>query len=140
MKTTLSVLLILCFSTIAMSQSIIGEWNNIDENSGEINSTITIEKKGDSYFGKITHITDPLKRVALCEKCKGEQENKPILGMEILRNLEKKGDRYEGGKILDPKTGSDYKCAIWIDEDNKNKLKVRGYLGFFYTTREWVRK
>lgn len=124
----------------AFAQDITGDWNNIDEETGEVNSVINIYKVDDQYFGKIIHIVKPEDRDNLCTKCKGDLKDKPILGMHILNNLKKDGDRYSGGQIFDPKTGKEYRAEIWIDEDNPNKLKVRGYIAFFYDTRVWVRK
>ncbi len=134
----LNVLLFVSFGL--MAQDIVGDWNNIDEDTGEINSVINVYKVGDEYFGKIIHIVKPEERDKLCTKCKGDLKNKPILGMHILNHLKKDGDRYSGGQIFDPKTGKEYRVEIWVDENNKNKLNVRGYIAFFYDTREWVRK
>ena len=35
--------------------------------------------------------------------------------MDILQGLSKDGDEWSGGKILDPKNGSVYKCYIELD-------------------------
>jgi uncharacterized protein (DUF2147 family) len=59
--------------------------------------------------------------------------------MVIFDELEKNGDVYTGGKILDPGGGSEYNCKIWIDEDKPNILNVRGYVAFFFRTQYWVR-
>jgi uncharacterized protein (DUF2147 family) len=59
------------------------------------------------------------------------------MGIDILTGLTKKGDRYEGGRIYNPKNGKTYKCSMWMDGD---KLKVRGYIGVFYETQTWIRK
>ena len=45
-------------------------------------------------------------------------------------------DKWEGGKIYNPKNGKTYKCTIWLEGNN---LKVRGYLGIFYETQTWKR-
>jgi uncharacterized protein (DUF2147 family) len=76
----------------------------------------------------------------LCDKCNGELKNQPILGMKILTGLEKDGNEWSGGKILDPKNGKEYKC--YIELKNNNKLKIRGYIGFaaFGRTAYWYRK
>jgi uncharacterized protein (DUF2147 family) len=37
-----------------------------------------------------------------------------------------------GGTILDPDDGKVYKAELWVEE---GKLKVRGYLRFFYRTQ-----
>ena len=59
--------------------------------------------------------------------------------MIILKGLVKDADEYNGGKITDPKNGKVYKCTIALE--NKDKLKVRGYIGFALIGRSqyWVR-
>ena len=52
-------------------------------------------------------------------------------------NGNKKGDKWEGGKIYNPKNGKTYKCSIWLDGNN---LKVRGYVAMFYETQTWTKK
>ena len=37
-------------------------------------------------------------------------------------------------EILDPENGKTYDCEIWLEND---KLKVRGYIAFFYRTQTW---
>ncbi len=132
--------LLMGLSLSLTAQDITGDWNNIDEETGEINSVINIYKIDNEYFGKIIHIIKPEERDNLCTKCKGNLKDQPILGMNILNNLKKDGERYSGGQIFDPKTGKEYRAEIWIDEENSNKLNVRGYIAFFYDTREWIRK
>lgn len=41
--------------------------------------------------------------------------------------MKKSGKIWEGGTILDPKTGKEYNCKI--EFDGTEKLKVRGYVG-----------
>ena len=59
--------------------------------------------------------------------------------MEIIRDMEKDGDEYNDGTILDPSNGKVYECKLWLDEDDSDKLKVRGYVYFFYRTQTWER-
>ena len=54
--------------------------------------------------------------------------------MLVIWQLEKVGDVYKNGKILDPEEGKVYTCKMWIEDGD---LKVRGYLGFFYRTQTW---
>jgi uncharacterized protein (DUF2147 family) len=60
---------------------------------------------------------------------------KPIVGLEIIRNMEKDGDEYEDGDILDPENGKVYRCKLWVEE---GKLRVRGYISFLYRTQTWL--
>ena len=57
--------------------------------------------------------------------------------MEIIRDLEKDGDEWEDGTVLDPEKGKIYDCKIWL-EDNET-LKLRGYVAFFYRTQTWYK-
>ncbi len=59
--------------------------------------------------------------------------------MNILTGLSKNGDEWNGGKILDPENGKTYKCYITLED--KNKLKLRGYIGFSLIgrTEYWYR-
>ena len=55
----------------------------------------------------------------------------------MLWDFKKAGDKWVGGKILDPGNGSTYSSSLWLlDEDT---LKVRGYLGPFYRSQVWKR-
>ncbi len=64
-------------------------------------------------------------------------ESRKLVGVNILTGLTKKGDKWEGGKIYNPKNGKTYKCSIWIEGNN---LKVRGYVAMFYETQTWTKK
>jgi len=43
---------------------------------------------------------------------------------------------WQDGKILDPNNGKFYSCKIWLENRN---LEVRGYIGFFFRTQQWLR-
>ncbi len=75
----------------------------------------------------------------VCEKCPDVDKGKQILGLTVIKGLIKDGDEYSNGKILDPKSGKLYKCYITLEE--KDKLKVRGYIGFSLLGRSqfWIR-
>lgn len=124
------------FFTISNAQEIVGKWKTIDDNTGETKSIIEIYMKNDKYYGKIIEIFNKSKRDALCEKCSGNDKNKPILGLIIIKNLEKSGKIFDNGTITDPENGKTYSCSI---TPLKNKLKVRGYLGIsmFGRSQTW---
>lgn len=56
-----------------------------------------------------------------------ERKKGTIIGMNIIENLKKAGDFFNGGTILDPENGATYKCYLRLL--SKTKLKERGYLG-----------
>lgn len=120
-----------CFALVGYSQDILGKWVTesgdahveIYEQGGKLNGKIVWLQKGPET--KDTHNPD--------EKLRSRK----LMGVNILSGLQKKKDKWEGGRIYNPKNGKDYKCAIWPDGD---KLKVRGYIGFLYETQTWTRK
>jgi len=124
----LVALLVLFFSFSAFSQvnSIVGNWKTIDDETGEAKSIVRIYKGTDGkYYGKIEKLfKNPDGK---CVECKDENKNKPILGLVIINDMKEKGDRLEGGTILDPANGKKYSCTISYEKDGK--LKVRGFVG-----------
>ena len=77
---------------------------------------------------------------AVCEACTDDRKGKPITGLEIVRGGKKAEgkDVWEGGKILDPENGKEYR-ASFMPIDGGRKLQVRGYLGPFWRTQTWNR-
>lgn len=124
---------------LCTAQTVVGKWKTIDDETGEAKSIVEIYQQNGKIYGKVVNIINPEKRDGLCEKCKGDRKNKPVLGMQIIDGLTKDDDEYSDGKILDPEKGKEYKCKIWLDEDDRNKLYVRGYIAFFYRTQNWYR-
>ncbi len=125
---------ILCFA-----QSFVGKWKTIDDETGKPKAVIEIYQKGNKYYGKIVEmLVKPTNNN--CVKCTDDRKNKPIVGLEVLRNMELDGSELSGGTILDPAKGKEYKCTITFE--NKDKLKVRGYIGFSMIGRNqyWERK
>ena len=135
-KINLTVALILMGMAIN-AQSIVGKWKTIDDNSGDPRSVVEISQTGDEYFGKIIRLfprpdedPDPV-----CDECEDHRKGQKVVGMQILEGLEQDGEEYSGGKILDPENGKIYRCKLWLED---GKLKVRGYLYFFYRTQTWL--
>ena len=122
-----------------LQNKIIGKWKTMDDETNQAKSQVEIYEKDGKYFAKIVELLDPTKKNSTCEACqeKDDRKNQKIEGMEIVRHLEEVGDEYKHGKILDPKNGKEYNCKIWVDE--KNNLKVRGYIGVFYRTQTWYK-
>ena len=132
-------LLITFLSLTIISQSVIGKWRTIDDETGKPKSIVEIYKKDGKVYGKILELINPSEPDPVCDKCEDERKDQKITGMEIIRGLEQDGDEWEDGTILDPKKGEVYDCKIWVDEDDPNKLQVRGYVLFFFRTQTWER-
>ena len=139
MKLKTLYILLFFISQIGFSQSILGKWKTIDDETGKEKSIVEIFEKQGKVYGKIIEIFETENRHRKCEKCEGEDKNKPILGLIIIKGLKKSGEVYEGGKITDPKNGSSYNCKISME--GKDKLIVRGYIGFslFGRSQNWIR-
>lgn len=139
MKKAIFTCVVLAMTISLNAQTIFGKWENRDADTGEIDSIIEVYKKGGKAYAKIVQVTDPTKQDAVCDKCTGKNKNVKIVGMDILTGLSKDGDEWSGGTIVDARDGKEYKCFIKLV--NKNKLKIRGYIGFslFGKTVHWYR-
>ena len=140
MKNTITAALLFMTTVFfAQSQGVTGKWKTIDDQTGEAKSIIEIYEKSGKIYGKVIEILNPARKKDLCQNCSGEDKNKAILGLVVIKGLSKDGDEFNGGKIVDPQTGKVYKCLITLEE--KDKLKVRGYIGFSLIgrTQYWYR-
>lgn len=119
---------------------IAGTWFNTTK-SGKIE----IVQQGDNFFGKIVWLKEPLDEKtgkAKVDENNPEQSKRsaPIIGLQILKNFEYDGEgKYSGGSIYDPENGKTYKCKMTLVD--KDKLDVRGYIGFpaLGRTENWTR-
>lgn len=132
----------LCFlmGQITFAQTVFGKWKTIDDRDGVEKAIIEIYKDDGLLHAKVVKILQEGKKNAVCTKCEGERKNKPILGMKIMEDFEEKKDGvYKGDKLFDPEQAMTFRGRVWLDEDNANRLKVRGYLAFLYRTQTWHR-
>ena len=123
---------------LVSGQDILGTWKTIDDETGAEKSIVEIYEYEGKIYGKIVKILNPKKQDARCSKCKGKNQGRPILGLTIIEGLEKISDTYQGGTILNPENGKVYQCKLKLEKD-KNTLRVRGYVAFFYKTQYWLR-
>ena len=117
-----------------------GVWITQDDETGKKKSEVLLYKNEGKLYGKILNLLLEEDKGKLCVNCKGENKNLAIKGMVIVEGLELNGKTWEGGTILDPKSGKTYSCYITFE--NENTLKVRGYIGFSLLgrTQKWIRK
>jgi len=132
-----------CFLLFAMSaqtQSVLGKWKTIDDETQKPASYVEIYEEKGKFYGKVLEILkDGTEPNAICEECTDDRKNQPIVGMQIIRGLKKDRDQWNAGTILDPNNGKVYKCYLELEEPNK--LKLRGYIGFSLIgrTQYWYR-
>jgi uncharacterized protein (DUF2147 family) len=121
----------------------VGRWRTVDDITGKAKSVVLIWEESGKLFGRVQKLLnpDPHDPNPTCDGCAGDQKGQPVIGLRILWNLQKDGDGWSGGTILDPATGRTYKCLLSV-EDGGMKLKVRGFIGFSLLgrTQYWLRE
>lgn len=135
----ISLMVMLGAGSVVATESPVGKWNTVDEKNGKVTSQVEIYEQSGKLFGKIVALTEPNDKQGkpkVCIACTGADKNKPIVGLVILRDLTPSGDSYKGGTVLDPEDGKIYTAEIWVED---GKLMVRGYSGFLYKTRTWLK-
>ncbi len=121
-------------------QTVVGKWKTVDDRNGIEKAIVHIYKENGLLQGKIIEILEKGKEDAICSKCDDEFKDKPILGLQIFKDLKKNHkDEYKGNEMLDPENGIKFRGKLWLDPENDNRLKVRGYLVFLYRTQTWHR-
>ena len=133
------LVIFLLFSYTGFAQSPVGKWKTIDDETGEEKSIVEFYLKDGQLFGKIADIINPDEPDPKCEACPEDDDRymQSVMGMEIIRGLEKDGKEWEDGTVLDPEKGKIYDCKVWLEDENT--LRLRGYVAFFYRTQTWYR-
>ncbi len=128
-------------SLTSFSQSCVGKWITIDDETNKKKSIVELYKVDGKLYGKIIYLfpregreDDPK-----CKKCTDDRKDQPLVGLQIVRSLKWDGEEWEGGTIVDPEIGKIYTVKMWLVEGNANLLNVRGYIGPLYRTQKWVR-
>ncbi|MDR6424015.1 uncharacterized protein (DUF2147 family) [Variovorax beijingensis] len=142
MKSTLAAIVLAATSAVAAAQTTpVGLWRNVDDKTGEAKAEIRIGEANGALIGRIEKsLKKDAKPDAICDECSDDRKGKPITGLDIIRGGRKAEgkDVWEGGKILDPENGKEYRASFTPIEGGK-KLEVRGYLGPFWRTQTWNR-
>ena len=119
------------------TEALTGSWKTKDDETGETKSIVEIYEQDGKYFGRVASLMK--NKDARCTECSGKKKDQPIVGLLIIEDLEKNGDHWSGGTILDPKKGSTYKLSAWFEED-PNTLYIRGkHWTGLYRTQTWTR-
>lgn len=133
----ISALLLMSTATFGQRTTIFGKWKTVDDETGKVRSIVEIEKRDGKAYGTILELfREPDERQdPICVECTDHRKDQRVIGMEIITGMEKDGDEWEDGKILDPENGKVYSSKIWVED---GKLKVRGYVAFLYRTQTWL--
>ena len=118
----------------------VGTWETIDDHSGKATGIVRIFLSQGQVYGDVERVFDPAKAGAVCQKCTDDRHGKPVIGLQVIRGLKPDGHSWDGGTILDPETGTTYRCSMRLTDDGR-KLVVRGYVGISLLGRSqtWIR-
>ena len=106
-----------------------GLWKTIDDHTGKPRALVRIYRQDGELFGRIEQSFTPGAESRVCQVCRDERHDQPMIGLVIIRHLKPDGDGWSGGDILDPDSGTVYRCKLHV-ESGGAKLVVRGYIGF----------
>ncbi|HTV97313.1 MAG TPA: DUF2147 domain-containing protein [Steroidobacteraceae bacterium] len=124
----------------ADASSPVGLWKTFDDKTGAPRAIVRIYEQDGKLFGKIESSFTPGAEHRVCAVCTDERKDQPIIGLLIIRNMKRTEDGYAGGDILDPDTGSVYRCKMHVEDGTR--LIVRGYIGISLLgrTQIWQRQ
>ena len=142
MKRTLFFAVTLLFTVTLFAQNpLLGEWITVDDATGEQKSIVRIyQADNGKYYGTIIQLLDENGETAVCTECTGEDHNKPIVGLTIIRDMQLKDNELRGGKVLDPDNGKFYYAKVYLKD---GKLILRGSLdkaGLLGRSQIWLPK
>jgi uncharacterized protein (DUF2147 family) len=115
----------------------VGVWKTVDDKTRQPRGLVRIFERNGELVAVVETSFNPKELDDVCDKCTDERKNQKVIGMEIVRGMRKKGSEYSGGEILDPDTGSIYKCRMVL-EDGGRRLVVRGFIGISMLGRSQV--
>ena len=119
----------LFWGTVAQADnSITGFWTTIDDETNTPKSVVRIYEYQGKYYGRVVELFQNKEAVAKLP------DTPKIKGLDVIWDLEQKGNEYKGGEILDPKKGKVYGCEIWREGDD---LIVRGKIAFLGRNQTW---
>jgi len=126
----------------AAEQTAVGLWEQVDEGSGKAESWFKISERSGVYVGNVVKIffKPGEDENWVCDKCEGSEKGAPVLGLALIKGMQRNGLTYENGTIMDPRDGSVYRALMKLSPDGQ-KLEVRGYLGIslFGRSQVWKR-
>jgi len=126
----------------AAEPTAVGLWEQVDENSGKAESWFKIVERNGVYVGNIVKMFPKPgdDENWVCDRCEGDERGKPVLGLALIKNMQRNGLSYENGTIMDPRDGKVYRALMRLSPDGQ-KLEVRGYLGIslFGRSQVWNR-
>lgn len=103
---------------------------------------VEVYNYNDKYYGRILwqyESIDPETGNQKLDKKNPDpsKRDKPIIGLLVLKDFVFKEGFWQHGYVYNAQNGKMYASEIWLE--GKDKLVLRGYLGFIYHTEIWTR-
>ena len=128
---------LLSTTLFAQADNIIGKWLTEDKEA-----KVEIYKSNNFYYGKIVWLKEPNNPKTGKPWLDEQNENpskklQPLMGSLTLLGFKFDDGEYTEGKVYDSRDGKTYTGKLWLTDNNT--LKMRGYVGIFYSTETWIR-
>lgn len=136
----LSLLFFILLSSALFGGDIIGFWKITDQDTNKPRSIIAIYEYRNKYYGRLIATYDKESGEVYenldhrIERAPGVKRHPFYVGLDILWNLRKEGDKYVDGTIMDPEKGRIYDAEAWVEDGH---LVLRGKLLFFGQNQKW---
>lgn len=122
---------------------IAGIWKSWGDTDGkkEAKALIRVAEVNGVYSATVHQPLTDEGKTKVCTKCTGAQKGKPYKGLTIMSGVTYNTDRkrWDGGQILDPEKGKEYRVSLKLLDGGK-KLEVTGHVLMFSRSQVWTRE
>jgi uncharacterized protein (DUF2147 family) len=123
---------------VAAEPSAVGLWQKLEDGKPVV-WILIVEREGvfEGAFAKF--FPKPGEKPYVdCSECKDDRKDKPMLGLSFIRDMKRKGLKYEDGNILDPRDGKVYNSTMEVKDDGRT-LDVSGCFWIVCKAETWSR-